>query len=141
VCAAVEVAKKIKQHMPGMEIVRFVNSGSEAVHMALRAARVYTRREKYAKFEGNYSGQLDNELISGDVFAGPEDSPEPVAQGTGIPKYVLDNVVVLPWNDAEASVAIIKKHTKELGGGENEAIEWGRVENYLPLLSPCGLRR
>ncbi len=61
----IEVAKKITQHMPGMEMLRFVTSGSEGVQLALRVARVYTGREKHAKCEGNYNGQLDNELISG----------------------------------------------------------------------------
>jgi len=112
--AAVAVAKKIKQHMPGMEMVRFVNSGSEAVHIALRVSRAFTGREKYAKFEGNYHGQMDNALVSGDIFMGPENSPEPIPQGAGIPTSVLNDVVVLPWNNAEAAVAIIKKHAKEL---------------------------
>jgi len=112
--AAVELAKKIKEHMPGMDVVRFVNSGSEAVQMALRAARVYTGREKHAKCEGNYHGQMDNELVSGSIFGGPDNSPESVAQGPGIPRDVLNSVVVLPWNDTEAAVAIIKKHSKEL---------------------------
>ena len=100
--------------MPGMEMVRFVNSGSEAVHLALRVARAYTGREKHAKCEGNYHGQMDNELVSGDVFGGPENRPESVAQGAGIPKSVLRDVVVLPWNKAESAVAIIKKHAKKL---------------------------
>jgi len=100
--------------MPGMEMVRYVNSGSEGVHMALRAARAYTGREKYAKCEGNYNGQLDNALISGNVFAGPEESPESVAQGNGIPKSIVKDVVVLPWNNAEAAVSVIRRHAKEL---------------------------
>jgi len=112
--AVVEVAKKIKQHMPGMDLVRFVNSGSEAVHMALRAARVYTGREKHAQCEGNYHGQLDDVLVSGNVFGGPESNPEAVAQSVGITRDIIDKVVVLPWNDAEAAVAIIKKHAGEL---------------------------
>lgn len=112
--AAVAVAQKINRHMPGMELVRFVGSGSEAVHMALRAARAYTGKEKHAKCEGNYNGQIDNELISGHLFAGPENCPETVAQGAGIPRGVLNDVIVLPWNNTEAAVAIIKKHASEL---------------------------
>ena len=77
---AVELAGKITRHMPGMELIRFVNSGSEAVHLALRVARAYTGREKYAKFEGCYNGQLDNELVSGAVYAGDGASPEPAGQ-------------------------------------------------------------
>ncbi len=111
---AVELAKKITQHMPGMELVRFVNSGSEAVHIALRAARAYTGREKYAKIEGAYDGQLDNTLISGNVYGGPGDSPEPVPGSAGIPRSILNDTVILPWNNAEAAVNLIKKHAKEL---------------------------
>ena len=120
-----ELAEKIKQHMPGMELVRFVGTGSEAVHLALRVARVYTGREKYAKCEGTYHGQLDNELISGNVFGGAEDNPESVPMGAGIPKTALDSVVVLPWNDAEASVAIIKKHVKKLAAVLIEPVACG----------------
>lgn len=112
--AAIELAKKICQHMPGMEEIRYVQSGSEAVHTAMRLSRVYTGREKHAKFEGNYNGQLDNELVSGSYFGGPEESPESVAQCPGIPKSVLNDIIVLPWNNTEASVALIKKHAKEL---------------------------
>lgn len=110
----VELAKKITHHMPGMELIRFVGSGSEGVHIALRVARAYTGREKYAKFEGCYHGQLDNELISGAVFGGPEDKPESVPGCAGIPKSILNDTIILPWNNAEASVALIKKHAKEL---------------------------
>ncbi len=53
---AIALAKKITQHISGMELLRFVNSGSEAVHIALRAARAFTGRDKYAKCEGNYCG-------------------------------------------------------------------------------------
>jgi len=112
--AAVELAKKICQHMPGMEEIRYVHSGSEAVHTVLRLSRVYTGREKHAKFEGNYNGQLDNELVSGSNFGGLEESPESVAQCPGIPHGVLNDIIVLPWNNTEASVALIKKHAKEL---------------------------
>jgi len=111
---AVELAKKITQHMPGMELIRFVGSGSEGVHIALRAARAYTGREKCAKFEGCYNGQLDNELISAAVFGGPEDKPESVPGCAGIPKSILNDTLILPWNNAEASVALIKKHAREL---------------------------
>ena len=111
---AVELAKKVTQHMPGMELMRFCNSGSEAVQLALRAARAYTGREKYAKFEGGYNGQMDNALFSGGTYAGPPDAPEPVPACAGLPQSVRGDVIILPWNNAEASVALIKKHAKEL---------------------------
>jgi glutamate-1-semialdehyde 2,1-aminomutase len=112
--AAIELSRKICQHMPGMEEVRFVNSGSEAVHMAMRISRIYTGKEKHARFEGCYHGQLDTELISGNVFGGTEERPEAVAGSPGIPQCSLDNTVVLPWNNVGASVELIKEHAKEL---------------------------
>jgi glutamate-1-semialdehyde 2,1-aminomutase len=111
---AVELAKKITQHIPGMELLRFVNSGSEAVHIALRTARAFTGKDKYAKFEGSYNGQMDNVLVSGNVFGGPEDNPESIPDSAGIPQSILNDTIILPWNNPEAAVALIKKHAREL---------------------------
>ena len=125
--AAIELAKKICQHMPGMEEMRFVQSGSEAVHMAMRLSRIYTGREKHAKFEGNFNGQLDNELVSGSNFGGPEDTPESVPQCPGIPQSVLNDIIILPWNKTEASVALIRKHAKELASVMLEPVACGHM--------------
>ncbi|GAG27231.1 unnamed protein product, partial [marine sediment metagenome] len=125
--ATIDLAKKITQHVPGMEMARFINSGSEAVHMALRAARAFTGRQKHAKIEGNYHGQLDNVLISGSIFAGPEDNPERRTQCAGIPDSVVNDVIVLPFHNTEASVSIIKKHAKELAAVLLEPV----AGNYL----------
>ena len=111
---AIELAGKIREHVPGMEMVRFVNTGSEAVSMALRAARAYTGRDKIGKFEGNFHGQSDSALIAGTQIAGMEDSPEAMAQGLGIPESQLRDTVVLPFNDAEAAVTLIKQHAHEM---------------------------
>ena len=111
---AVALAKKITQHIPGMELLRFVNSGSEAVHVALRAARAFTGRDKYAKCEGNYCGQMDNALVGGNVYGGPEDEPASLPSSAGIPKAILNDTIIIPWNNPEAAVSIIKKHAKEL---------------------------
>jgi glutamate-1-semialdehyde 2,1-aminomutase len=111
---AVALAKKITQHMPGMELLRFVNSGSEAVHIALRAARAFTGRDKYAKCEGNYCGQMDNALVGGNVYGGPEDMPASLPSSAGIPKTILNDTIIIPWNNAEAAVSIIRRHAKEL---------------------------
>ena len=111
---AVALAKKITQHISGMELLRFVNSGSEAVHIALRAARAFTGRKKYAKCEGNYCGQMDNALVGGNVYGGSEDEPESLPNSAGIPKAILNDVIIIPWNNPEAAVSIIRKHAKEL---------------------------
>jgi len=123
---SIELAQKMVSHMPGLEMVRFVNSGSEAVHLALRVARVYTGKHKHAKCEGNYNGQLDNELVSGSIFEGTEDCPLPAPQGAGIPTKVMNNIVVLPWNNIEATVRILKKNADELAAVilEPVAVTW-----------------
>ena len=77
--AEVLLAEKISQLMPHIEMVRFVNTGSEATQMALRAARAYSKRDRIAKFEGNFHGQHEAVLISTLGAEGPEDD-------TGIPR-------------------------------------------------------
>jgi glutamate-1-semialdehyde 2,1-aminomutase len=111
---AVELAKKIQKHMPHMELLRFVQTGSEAVHIAMRIARAYTGREKIATFEGTFHGQIDNELVSGKRFAGPEDGPEPVLDSAGVPRSVLGDTVVLPFNNTDATVALLERHGPQL---------------------------
>jgi len=111
----VELAKKVKKHMPHMEMVRFLNTGSEATTMALRAARAYTKRDRITKFEGNYHGQFDYALISGVTgCTGPETNPEAMPDCAGIPKQILDTVLVLPYNNVEVASSLIKEHAKEL---------------------------
>jgi glutamate-1-semialdehyde 2,1-aminomutase len=111
---AVALAKKITQHVPGMELLRFVNSGSEAVHIALRAARAFTGRDKYAKCEGNYCGQMDNALVGGNIYGGPEDKPASHPDSAGITKAILNDTIIIPWNNPEAAVSIIRKYAKDL---------------------------
>jgi glutamate-1-semialdehyde 2,1-aminomutase len=102
---------------PGFEKIRFVNSGTEAVMSCIKAARAFTGREKIAKAEGAYHGLYDYAEVSqtsnpsnwGD--AGHPRS-NPVSRGT--PQSVLDDVVVIPFNDPEAAVAILNEHPGEL---------------------------
>lgn len=131
----IELARKITQHMLGMEMLRFSGTGSEAVHMALRVARAYTGRERTAKFEGNYHGQEDNETISGGVFSGTEDWPKPVPYCAGIPKSTLKDTLILPFNNTEATVSLIKKHAKELAAVVVEPVA-GTFLGGLPAEKP-----
>jgi len=112
----IDLAKKITKHMPHLEMIRFCNTGSEATQNAYRAARSWTKKDKVAKIEGGYNGQHDYVLISGisGRVDGPPHKPIPVADCAGIPKFITDNTIVLPFNDIDATVSIIKEHASEL---------------------------
>lgn len=114
----IELAEKIRKHMPHMEKTRFVNSGTEAVMSAMRAARTYTGKDKIARVEGHFHGYSDEIAISGGVSsideAGPEEAPNRIPDFAGIPKSILDTIVVLPFNNTEAAVRLIEKNSTEL---------------------------
>jgi len=113
--AEVKLAEKICQLMPHIEMVRFVNTGSEATQMALRAARAYRKRDKIAKFEGNFHGQHEAVLISTLGADGPYEAPAPRVDSAGVPALTRDGVLVLPYNDAERAAELITQHADELG--------------------------
>jgi len=93
-----EMAQLVIDIMPNIEVVRMVNSGTEATMSALRLARGYTKRSKILKFEGNYHGHADSLLIkagSGVATLGLPDSP-------GVPETVAANTLTVPFNDMES---------------------------------------
>jgi glutamate-1-semialdehyde 2,1-aminomutase len=112
----IKLARKMQEYMPHMEMIRFCNTGSEGTMFALRAARAWTKKNKVAKPEGGYSGQHDYVLVSGlsQRTAGSADRPLPIADSAGIPDFIVDNTVVIPWNNIDATVAIIKEHANDL---------------------------
>lgn len=110
----VRLAQKVAAHMPYMEMVRFVNSGSEATLLLARAARAFTGRERIAKFEGHYHGQHDFGLTGAFVAgAGPEGRPEPIAGCAGTEPSSLADILLLPYNDA-AALDLVREHASEL---------------------------
>src|SRR5947209_2880995 len=111
----IELAEAIVEAVPCAEQVRFVSSGSEADLYAMRAARAYTRRDKILKFEGGYHAMSDYSLMS----LAPKRSgnfPLPVPDSAGIPKSVQDDMLIAPFNDAEAVDALVREHRGELAG-------------------------
>jgi glutamate-1-semialdehyde 2,1-aminomutase len=106
----------IASRVPSVEHIRFTNSGSEAVMMALKAARAYTGRPKIAKFEGCYHGSYDFAEIS--LASSPEnwgaDDPTSTAYSWGTPKSVLEDVIVLKFNDIENTERLIEAHKDQL---------------------------
>ncbi len=114
-----ELAQRLCRLLPGVEVVRFASSGTEAVLMALRLARAFTGRQKILKFEGHYHGWSDQAYISARPAlneAGPADAPVPVAGSPGMPKSVLEDVVVAGWNDLAAVAAVLERHRGEIAG-------------------------
>ncbi len=100
-----ELAKRLSEILPCAERMRFCNTGSEAVHAALRLARGVTGKTKILKFEGHYHGWFDNVLVSihpSPEAAGPENHPSAVLLSGGQPSSVTQEVVVRSWNDLEA---------------------------------------
>jgi glutamate-1-semialdehyde 2,1-aminomutase len=116
---AVEVlfAEHLCGRAAGFEKIRFVNSGTEAVMCCLKAARAYTGRPKIAKLEGAYHGVYDYAEVSqtaGPPNWGDADHPRSVPVAHGTPRAALDDVVVIPFNRIEATLAILDRHAEEL---------------------------
>ncbi len=110
------LAELLCSRAPGFERVRFTNSGSEAVMMALKAARARTGRPKIAKCEGAYHGSYDFAEVSLD--SAPETwgnaDPNAIAYTAGTPKSVLSDVIVIPFNRTEEAERILRAHADEL---------------------------
>jgi glutamate-1-semialdehyde 2,1-aminomutase len=111
----VELAERIARYIPCVEMMRFVNSGSEACAIAARIARAFTRKPCIAMFEGHHHGQLDTLLFSHySPPAGPPQAPETVCDSLGMPAGSSDLVLMLPFNDTDAAVTLIKAHADRL---------------------------
>lgn len=112
----IELAEILCERLAGVDQVRFSNSGTEAVMMALKAARAFTGREKIAKVEGAYHGSYDYAEVSLD--SGPsnwgESVPASTAYAKGTPDGVLNDVVVLPFNNVELTERILREHAGQL---------------------------
>ena len=111
----IELSERLQRIIPCCERVRYNNSGSEAVQMALRLARAFTGRQKFIKFEGHFHGWPDSVAVSAAPAPeemGPREAPAALPGGEGIARNVLDNVLVLPWNDLSS----VERTLKAQGG-------------------------
>ncbi len=115
--AELNLARLLCQRLPAVEQIRFTNSGSEAVMVAIKAARAYTNKPAIAKFEGAYHGCYDFAEVSQASSAenwGEADHPISTAYSRGTPQSVLDEVVVLPFNRPDECIALLRQHQTRL---------------------------
>ncbi len=112
-----EVAELFLKAVPTMDLVRFTNTGTEAVLHALHVARHATGRARVAKVEGCYHGWSDEMFVSvwADLRkAGTPDDTTPLPGMPGLTGELVDAVLVMPFNDIERSTALIERHASEL---------------------------
>ena len=106
----VEFAEQIRTLFPSMEMLRQVNSGTEATMHAIRAARGFTGRKKIMKFEGCFHGSHDNVLVKAGSGAATFGTPN----SAGIPEETTQNTLVLPYNSREALEEAAKREGHDI---------------------------
>lgn len=125
----IELAKLLQSFMPGLEMLRFVNSGTEATMSAIRLARAFTKREKIIKFEGNYHGHSDMLLVKGGsgmaTWAQP-DSP-------GVTEGAARDTLVASYNDSESVAELLDSNP-----GQVAAVLVEPVAANMSLVLPQG---
>jgi glutamate-1-semialdehyde 2,1-aminomutase len=102
-----QIVEKIRRHLPSIDMLRFVSSGTEATMSAIRVARGYTGKDKIVKFEGHYHGHSDALLVragSGVIQINLE------ASSKGVPSDFVKHTVCLPFNDLETCRDFLRRH-------------------------------
>jgi glutamate-1-semialdehyde 2,1-aminomutase len=123
----VELAELITSLIPSMEMVRLVNSGTEATMHAIRLARAFCEKKKVLKFEGGFHGSHDSVLVKAGSGATLLGSPS----SEGVPSEVAKNTLVSRFNDEKIASKIIRDHSSELAGVIVEPV-LGNIGPVLP---------
>jgi len=108
--AEVELAERVVEYVPSVEMIRFVNSGTEAVMSALRVARGATGRDRVIKFEGGYHGHADALLAA----AGSGVATLGIPGTAGVPRGAVADTIVVPYNDLELTEAVFAQYAGEI---------------------------
>jgi glutamate-1-semialdehyde 2,1-aminomutase len=106
----VELAEKIQTFFPSLELMRLVNSGTEATMSVLRVARGFTKRDLIVKFEGNYHGHADHLLVKAGSGAATFGEPD----SGGVPEGIAKTTLTLPYNDTAALEALFAEKSSEI---------------------------
>lgn len=125
-----EYARLINEHYPSMEMIRFVNSGTEATMHAIRLARGYTGRKKIIKVEGAFHGSHDAVLVKAGSGATTHSAPD----SAGVPEEVTRNTLIVPFNDPEAIITSIRANRDEVAAMILEPV----IGNAGPILPKDG---
>ena len=128
----IRLARILCDRVPSMDSIRFTNSGTEGTMMAIRAARAFTGRHKFAKIEGGYHGSHEYASISVHPSADKLDPDEttPIPEHPGQPPSIAEDVIVLPFNDLETSQRVLRQHKDEISCVIMEPVVSGF--GYLP---------
>ncbi|MBS3760260.1 MAG: glutamate-1-semialdehyde 2,1-aminomutase [Halodesulfurarchaeum sp.] len=111
----IELAEFIARHVPSIEMVRFVNSGTEATTAAVRLARGYTGRDKVVVMQGGYHGAQESTLVEGD-------RSEAVPSSPGIPAEFASQTVPVPFNDEAAIEQVFTEQGEDIAAVLTEPI-------------------
>jgi len=131
----VEFAEQIHRAMPSVEMVRLVNSGTEAAMAAIRVARGFTGRDLIVKFEGCYHGHADSLLVK----AGSGMATFGIADSAGVPAAFSATTIALPFNSPEAVEEAFRRHGDRIAGVIVEPVVGNAgcippAPDFLPLL-------
>jgi glutamate-1-semialdehyde 2,1-aminomutase len=122
----IEVAELLRQVVPNAEVVRFANTGTEAVMAVLRLARGYTGRPKILKFEGHYHGWYDDVLVASNPVPpgtnGLCSDPIKIADSSGLNRHALEDTIVVPWNDLSSLERAIQNHPGQIAAVITEGV-------------------
>lgn len=126
----ITLAKMLKEAIPSMDKVRFVNSGTEAVMTTIRVARAYTKRSKIVKFAGCYHGHSDLVLVA----AGSGPSTLGIPDSAGVPQSIAQEVITVPFNDLDALREALEKWGEDVAAVMVEPI----VGNFGMVMPKSG---
>lgn len=122
----IEVAEMLKEIVPNAEVVRFANTGTEAVMAVIRLCRGYTGRPKILKFEGHYHGWYDDVLVASNPalpgMIGCRTDPVKIADSSGLNRHALDDTIVVPWNDLPSLERAVENHSGQIAAIITEGV-------------------